>query len=89
MSCRKLPDAPSPKGDIDACSCLIHPFHTVGEAIRLTGIYIRLAGIYIPPLVYAIIAPENRTEGRKGDTLSHLVCDFNEHSRQGKTDASF
>ena len=76
---RRLPDAPSPKGDTDACSSLIHPVHTEGEAIRLTGIYIPPSVDADSGMVYAIIAPENRAKGRRGNTLSQLVGDFNHH----------
>ena len=41
-------------------------------------------------MLSAITAPENQTRNKQGDTPSQLlVVDVNQHTREGKTDASF
>ena len=37
---RKLPDAPQPQGEINACTCLVYPKKDAEEKLRRTGVYI-------------------------------------------------
>ena len=90
VACSKVKDLARPHKDIDACSCLLYPYHSVGEVVRISGVYIPPSADATPHMLRALTDLESQSTDSQGNVLSHLlVGDFNQHTWNKKTDELF
>ena len=90
VSCSKVPGMVGPHPSIDACACLLVPYHTVCEVVRLSGVCVSPSVEATPQMMEALTDPKNQSTDSRGYISSHpLVGDFYQHSWKRKNDELF